>query len=580
MTDLTAIDRGKPPFRVLALDGGGIFGYFTALMLKKLCLKHPDFLRNSQITLFAGTSAGALISLLLARVENPREVVLSGELERFFSNGLLYSNNLEPMKGLLSLFGMTSWSGGADMMKLLDTYFGDLRMGDLKHRVLITSYNLAGKQTEPEQKRKWIPKIFYNFPNDETDRELLVKNVAYGAACPATIRPVYNGHSDGGVFTLAPIMTAIAKIVNDTEISRDHKGKLIGIIKELKNPSEHAIGFLRDVLTYWKVRRVLMWQPDKTKQLAPQLINENLFEPFFEKVETLTFANLNMADLKGRMSSLIRDCNLALTALGDDWREEVDFERVVQEMKKACIDEHMTYLDYIVASYENEVKDFSAFVTHPDMAAWLDQDQRKAVLAILSKGYAGRSFALRVGLAVISMVLLLFEVIGRVAEDAEIQLEKDPLAAIFENYLFKFVASFAAQNGGEIPWNEHKRDTHPSEVIKHYIETVDTEKAVAYIEREVAGLGAELRSLKETQEKLEQVIRLASIRFLDDIELFSMGVGSEKPAYFLADFDLGMLPFSMIPTNPWQKAWYPPLITLPMDSSIEIINYEAGKLLG
>ena len=51
-TSFPVIGRTKPPYRVLTLDGGGIFGYFTSIMLKKLCKKYPEFLNGEDVVLF------------------------------------------------------------------------------------------------------------------------------------------------------------------------------------------------------------------------------------------------------------------------------------------------------------------------------------------------------------------------------------------------------------------------------------------------------------------------------------------------------------------------------------------------
>jgi len=112
--DITrAIADQDPPYRILSMDGGGIYGVFTALMLGALCKKDPDFLRNDQITLFAGTSAGAINALLLAKEDNPRRAIESRELEHFFEDERVYSNKLNPVAGALSYLALTSWSGKA-----------------------------------------------------------------------------------------------------------------------------------------------------------------------------------------------------------------------------------------------------------------------------------------------------------------------------------------------------------------------------------------------------------------------------------------------------------------------------------
>jgi patatin-like phospholipase/acyl hydrolase len=49
------------PFRILALDGGGIRGVITAAILERLELAQPGFMKT--IDLFAGTSTGGILAL-------------------------------------------------------------------------------------------------------------------------------------------------------------------------------------------------------------------------------------------------------------------------------------------------------------------------------------------------------------------------------------------------------------------------------------------------------------------------------------------------------------------------------------
>jgi hypothetical protein len=58
-----AIDVRRP-YRILCLDGGGIRGILTTTILKRICKHNPAFLDN--VDLIVGTSAGGLLSLLLA----------------------------------------------------------------------------------------------------------------------------------------------------------------------------------------------------------------------------------------------------------------------------------------------------------------------------------------------------------------------------------------------------------------------------------------------------------------------------------------------------------------------------------
>ncbi len=102
----------------LSLDGGGIYGLCAALWLKALCQRNEHFLSRDGIDLFAGTSAGAVNALLMARHANPREAVLDGELERYWKDQRSFSNR-DPWTSMLSFMGLSAWYSAADQLELL-----------------------------------------------------------------------------------------------------------------------------------------------------------------------------------------------------------------------------------------------------------------------------------------------------------------------------------------------------------------------------------------------------------------------------------------------------------------------------
>src|ERR1700720_2572457 len=130
-------------WRVLAMDGGGLYGLTTALWLKQLCQSNDSFLHDRDVRLFAGTSAGALNALLLAREKDPRSFVLSGGLENFYRQPGTFSNS-NPVTALLSLYQITAWCGAGDFLSLLQSEFGDMTLGDLPHDVFVSSFNWTG----------------------------------------------------------------------------------------------------------------------------------------------------------------------------------------------------------------------------------------------------------------------------------------------------------------------------------------------------------------------------------------------------------------------------------------------------
>src|SRR5476649_1962605 len=60
------------PYRILALDGGGIRGLLTAVLLERLLKQNPNLLNN--VNLIAGTSTGGILALGLANGMSPTQL--------------------------------------------------------------------------------------------------------------------------------------------------------------------------------------------------------------------------------------------------------------------------------------------------------------------------------------------------------------------------------------------------------------------------------------------------------------------------------------------------------------------------
>ncbi len=244
--------------RILAIDGGGIYGLTSALWLRKLCEADANFLNGEDIHLFAGCSSGAVNSLLLAKSKVPREAVLSGELERFWHDPGTFSNT-DPVGQWLSFMELSGWYGERDFLDLLLRYFGEMTLGELHHKVLISTFNWSGRdpqfpplsasagvsawdamnQRKLDAKdpwkdllaqvpnvpltaltRRWRPQMFHNVGNSK-DSAFAVAEIAYGAATPPGFRALRGGIGDGASFSASPSVDAIAFVVQCERKARE-----------------------------------------------------------------------------------------------------------------------------------------------------------------------------------------------------------------------------------------------------------------------------------------------------------------------------------------------------------------------
>jgi hypothetical protein len=243
LTPLVAPEQKIPAparIRVLAIDGGGIYGLATALWLRRLCERNGYFLDGHDVALFAGTSAGALNCLLLAKHERPREAVLSGDLERFWAHPGIFANH-DPASAIPSLFGLTGWFSSGDFMMLLRRTFGGMKLRDLPHQVLLSTYNWTGAKIDSraaQDQRHWRPKFFHNRLDDDPDSDALVVDVAYAAAAPPTLRPMFQGLGDGGTFSGNPALPALAHIKRYQRISVAIDDRQTPVLQIARNKAE------------------------------------------------------------------------------------------------------------------------------------------------------------------------------------------------------------------------------------------------------------------------------------------------------------------------------------------------------
>lgn len=192
-------------FRILSIDGGGIRGIYTAVLINRI-LKHVPGLINKTI-FYAGTSSGSLLALGLAFGLPPLELI---ELFRAFGQEV-FQNTLVNQVGNI----VGAKHDILNLRKILTPYFGAAILQDFgrNHRklVLVPTFDLDG---EIDGVRTWKPKFFHNFPGPDTDAgELAVDVIVRSSAIPIYFQS-YQGYIDGGVIAKNPSMAALAQALN------------------------------------------------------------------------------------------------------------------------------------------------------------------------------------------------------------------------------------------------------------------------------------------------------------------------------------------------------------------------------
>lgn len=197
------------PYRVLSIDGGGIRGIVTVVLLQKLAAEPSLAGWLDKVDLIAGTSTGGLIALGLAKGLN-----LSTIRSLYVTKGKKIFDDtwLESVVDLGKIVGADYDTKGleSELKKML----GDTTLASLKKRVLITSFDLDNgddpKRT-PGSARTWKPKLFHNYPGTNSDGDSLAWKVGLYTAAAPTYFPSVDGYVDGGVYASNPSMCALAQ---------------------------------------------------------------------------------------------------------------------------------------------------------------------------------------------------------------------------------------------------------------------------------------------------------------------------------------------------------------------------------
>ena len=187
-------------FQILALDGGGIKGVFSAAVLAAIEQDLGSRIAD-HFDLIAGTSTGGIIALGLGLGLTPRQV-----LEFYLHEGrTIFANPL----GVRALRQSVAPKFSADpLASALKRHFGAQRFGDSRTRLVIPAYNLGEDDVY----------IFRTAHHERLKRDYKVPawKVALATSAAPTYFPAVRDVDhvrlvDGGVWANTPTMVAIVE---------------------------------------------------------------------------------------------------------------------------------------------------------------------------------------------------------------------------------------------------------------------------------------------------------------------------------------------------------------------------------
>ncbi len=215
--------------RILSLDGGGIRGIITCVILKYIEEQlqkqdNPNAKIGDYFDFIAGTSTGGLITALLLFPDGNKQARFSVEeaLNLYAKKGnAIFSTPF--FQHLLNPFGLLKEKiSDYNIEKQLEEVFGDLELKDLSKPCLITSYDISARKAM----------LFTSHNANHSIKNFYVKDVCRATSAaptyfvPAQINSLYKQQFtliDGGVYANNPALCAYAEArkINFSSILND-----------------------------------------------------------------------------------------------------------------------------------------------------------------------------------------------------------------------------------------------------------------------------------------------------------------------------------------------------------------------
>jgi uncharacterized protein len=166
-------------YRILALDGGGIRGLYTAVLLNRLEAQVPGFTRR--VDLLAGTSTGGILALGLAKGMPPQALI---DLYQDDGSAIFSRTLWHEIRDLGELAGAKY--DNKNLIRIIQSALGGGTLNDLLPRhVLIPSFDLDNQAAAPAP-RMWKPKFFHNFKGSDSDGAEKIADVALRTSAAPT----------------------------------------------------------------------------------------------------------------------------------------------------------------------------------------------------------------------------------------------------------------------------------------------------------------------------------------------------------------------------------------------------------
>ncbi len=252
-------------FHILALSGGGYKGLYSAKVLEEIEKKFNCPVAR-KFDLISGTSIGGILAIALA-LEIPAKEIVS----------LFYDLGKKIFKPHLSFWGIyRSKYSNRGLKEALIEKFGDKKVGDLKHKIIIPTINFT----------KGGPQVIKtpHHGNFKTDCDKKLVDVALETSAAPTYFPIYStsygDFVDGGLVANHPGLYACIEAEKFLKIKREkiyqlHIGTLSGKCASCLGESD-----LNSGLWQWKtklIELIFSCQTQSTEQILKFLLEDRYY---------------------------------------------------------------------------------------------------------------------------------------------------------------------------------------------------------------------------------------------------------------------------------------------------------------
>jgi len=223
------VKKSTRPFRILAIDGGGVRGILPATLLRQLEIEAGQPI-SQLFDLIAGTSTGAILGAMLAL---PKESE-SNEPKFSANDGIKLYLDKSPyifkttlLRRIRTLSGLANAQySNANKRKVIEEYIGDMKITDLLVDILVPSFDI----------REGKPYFFKTSKAmQDSNCNFKVADVLDATSCAPTFFPPhkvvgydapeqygYRSFVDGALTANSPALCALAEAYHNYDVDPDN----------------------------------------------------------------------------------------------------------------------------------------------------------------------------------------------------------------------------------------------------------------------------------------------------------------------------------------------------------------------